>query len=185
MQQVYASTRALQDIHTAYKPAVTYPQTSLASGLRVLAETVNARLGLRVGYVSLGGFDTHDSELIGQPPLLQRLDQALKAFYEDLEAHGQADRVTTMIWSEFGRRVTENASGGTDHGKGNVVLVLGPPVKGGLYGEPLDLGKLDNGDVAFRTDFRSVYATLLQDWMQTDAKEALGARYSSLGFMRV
>ncbi len=184
MHEVYKSTKALQELHAAYVPAVTYPKTSLASGLRVLAEAISAQVGMRVGYVTLGGFDTHDSQLLEQPPLLTVLDQALQAFYADLGAHNHASNVTVMIWSEFGRRVRENASGGTDHGKGNSLFVLGPPVKGGTYGDPMNLGDLDEGDLRFHTDFRSVYATLLADWLRVDPAQALGGRYPTLGFMQ-
>ena len=183
MHEVYKSTTALQQLHTAYQPAVTYPEESLASGLRVLAETISAQVGMRIGYVSIGGFDTHDSQLIGQPPLLARLDAGLRAFFADLEAHGQSDRVVTLIWTEFGRRVKQNASGGTDHGKGNALFVAGAPVKGGFYGSPTDLGALDDGDIAVRTDFRSVYATVLGDWMGIDPAQTLGSSYPTLGLV--
>ena len=185
MQEVYRSTTALQQVHAAYTPMAEYPATPFAGGLRVLAEAVNAELGLRVGQLSLGGFDTHDSEVNGLPPLLKTLNDGLRAFFADLEAHGRADSVTVMIWSEFGRRVRQNGSGGTDHGKGNAMLLVGPQVQGGAtYGDPADLGNLDDGDIAFHTDFRSVYATLLNDWLQVEPKSVLGASYPLLGFMR-
>lgn len=185
MQEVYRSTRSLQQVHAAYTPMATYPQNSFASGLRVLAEAINANLGLRVGHVSLGGFDTHDSEVLGQAPLLATLNNGLEAFFADLAAHGRGDNVVVMIWTEFGRRVKENGSGGTDHGKANALYLLGTPIAGGrTYGDPVDLNVLDDGDLKFHTDFRSVYATLLNDWLGVEPKPLLGASFPLLGFVR-
>ena len=104
-------------------------------------------------------------------------------FMADLKEQGNADRVVVMTFSEFGRRVNENASGGTDHGQGSCLFVLGQPVKGGLVGKHPSLTDLSQGDLKFTTDFRSIYATVLEDWLKTPSKPVLKGSFEKLGFM--
>ena len=168
----------------AHTPAAQYPNTNFAKGLQVLAEVIVQGLGLRVGYVTLGGFDTHGEQKNTQAQLLQQLAEGLAAFYTDLEAHNSADNVVVMTWSEFGRRVEENASQGTDHGTAAPLFVLGSAVQGGVYGEPPDLTHLDaNGNLVFTTDFRSVYATVLDRWLGAPASAVLGGDFNAQGFL--
>ncbi len=167
-----------------YKPAVTYPTGAFAEGLKVLAEAIVQGLGLRVGYVTLGGFDTHANQQATHAALMQALAEGLSAFYNDLVAHGKADNVVVMTWSEFGRRVEENGSLGTDHGTAAPMFVLGKPINKGIYGEPPSLSSLDsNGNLKYTVDFRSVYATVLDRWLGASSKDVLGGSYSSQNFL--
>ena len=141
-------------------------------------------LGLRVGYVTLGGFDTHANQQTTHAALMQTLAEGLSAFYNDLDAHGKADNVVVMTWSEFGRRVEENGSLGTDHGTAAPMFVLGKPINKGIYGEPPSLSSLDsNGNLKYTVDFRSVYATVLDRWLGASSKDVLGGSYSSQNFL--
>jgi uncharacterized protein (DUF1501 family) len=179
-----AGSHQLLQATVSYQPAVTYPQNSFAAGLQVLAETIVQGLGLRVGYVTLGGFDTHANQQTTHDTLMKTLADGLAAFYSDLEKHNKADNVVVMTWSEFGRRVEENGSQGTDHGTAAPLFVLGNAVQKGIYGEPPSLTNLDdNGNLKYSVDFRSVYATMLDRWMGADAKGVLGGNYSSQNFL--
>src|SRR5258708_19734907 len=129
-------SRQLRQADATYRPAVTYPKGPFGDGLKVLAEALVQGLGLRVGYVTLGGFDTHAGQQATHALLLQTLAGGLSAFYNDLAAHGKADTVVIMTWSEFGRRVEENGSLGTDHGTAAPMFVLGNPVNKALSVHP-------------------------------------------------
>jgi uncharacterized protein (DUF1501 family) len=174
-------------LHSAdaqYHPAVTYPTGSFGAGLKVLAEAIVQDLGLRVGYVTLGGFDTHANQSATHDLLMQTLANGLSAFYSDLAAHGKADNVVIMTWSEFGRRVEENGSLGTDHGTAAPMFVLGNPISKGIYGEPPGLSNLDqNGNLKYTVDFRSVYATVLDRWMGASSQDVLGGSFGSQNFL--
>jgi uncharacterized protein (DUF1501 family) len=177
----YRSSQSLQAAHQTYSPAVNYPDTPLAQGLKLLAEAITSNLGIKVGHVTLGGFDTHAQQVGEQANLLQTLSEGLHAFYMDLKAHDKDKNVVVMTWSEFGRRVTSNASNGTDHGSAAPMFILGTPVTGGFYGERPDLGNLDNGNLRFTTDFRTVYATILEQWLGAPAEAILGGhRFDTL-----
>jgi len=183
-QAAVDGARQLDAAVASYVPRVQYPNTNFAKGLQVLAEVIVQGLGLRVGYVTLGGFDTHGAQADTQAQLLQQLAEGLAAFYSDLQGHNAADDVVVMTWSEFGRRVEENASAGTDHGTAAPLFVLGNAVQGGVYGEPPDLTKLDpNGNLVFTTDFRSIYATVLDRWLGAPASAVLGGNYGEQAFL--
>jgi uncharacterized protein (DUF1501 family) len=176
--------KQLQDADANYHSTVTYPQDSFGQGLKVLAEAIVADLGLRVGYVTLGGFDTHANQQDTHAQLLKALADGLAAFYEDLVQHGKADNVVVMTWSEFGRRVEENGSQGTDHGTAAPMFVLGNPVSKGIYGEPPSLSSLDNfGNLKYTTDFRSIYATMLDRWLGASSKDILGGSFGAQNFL--
>jgi uncharacterized protein (DUF1501 family) len=147
----------------------------LGAQLDVVAECVAAGVPTRVWSVSLGGFDTHADEKGTQSQLLGQLDTALAAFQKKLAATPHGAGVTTVVYSEFGRRVAANASEGTDHGTAGPVLVLGPKVRGGFYGDQPSLTDLDDGDLKVTTDFRSVYATLLERVVGVEAGSVLGS----------
>src|SRR5579875_102542 len=177
-------SRSLHAADAAYKPAVTYPDGPFAAGLKILAEAIVENLGLRVGYVTLGGFDTHADQQNTHETLLTTLATGLAAFYNDLNAHGKADNVVVMTWSEFGRRVEENGSLGTDHGTAAPLFVLGNAVNKGLFGEPPSLSNLDeNGNLKYTIDFHSVYATVLDRWMGASSKDVLGGSFGSQNFL--
>jgi uncharacterized protein (DUF1501 family) len=139
------------------------------------------KMPTRVYYVSHGGFDTHNQQVNSHDRLLGQLDAAVKSFFADLKQQGNDKRVVMMTFSEFGRRVSENASAGTDHGKASCLFVAGPAVKGGLLGRHPSLTDLSEGDVKHTVDFRSVYGSLLTDWLRApDLKPILGADYPKL-----
>ena len=177
-------SRQLRQADATYQPAVTYPKGPFADGLKVLAEAIVQDLGLRVGYVTLGGFDTHANQQATHDTLMLTLANGLSAFYNDLAAHGKADKVVVMTWSEFGRRVDENGSLGTDHGTAAPLFVLGNPVNKGIYGEPPGLSNLDeNGNLKYTVDFRSIYATVLDRWMGASSRDILGGSFGSQNFL--
>lgn len=169
--------RRLEEIGSS--TATGFPSNGLGRSLQLASQLIGARLGCRVLYVTQGGYDTHAGQNRSHPALLRELGGSLAAFGEQLVRQGDANRVMTMVFSEFGRRIHENASGGTDHGAGNPVLLLGRPVAGGLHGRRPDLdGALDR-DVPMSTDFRSVYVTLL-DWLGVPAETAVRGRFERL-----
>jgi uncharacterized protein (DUF1501 family) len=166
-----------------YRTPVDYPSTSLAQSLKQVAALIAAGLETRVYYVTLGGFDTHANQLNRHAALMRELSGALLAFDRDLRHHRMDDQVVTMTFSEFGRRPTENHGGGTDHGTAAPLFVMGSKVKGGLHGTAPNLNVTANGDLDYNTDFRQVYATILQRWFQCDPKAILGANYPPLDFL--
>src|SRR5215469_3995419 len=183
-QNAVQGAKTLTEVAAAYKPGAQYPNTSFAKGLQVLAEVIVQGLGLRVGYVTIGGFDTHGEQANTHAKLLQDLAEGLAAFYADLAAHQATDNVVVMTWSEFGRRVEENASSGTDHGTAAPLFVLGNAVQGGVYGEPPNLNRLDShGNLNFTMDFRSVYATVLDRWLGAPSAAVLGGTFADQGFL--
>ena len=154
----------------------------LSRQLDLVARSVKAGLPTRVYAVSLGGFDTHADEKQTHARLMAQLDQALTDFTGMLKGDPRGDGVVTVVYSEFGRRVAANASGGTDHGTAAAVFVVGQRVTGGFYGEEPSLADLDQGDLKFTTDFRSVYATVLERVLGVEAKVGLGSRFAPLDF---
>ena len=160
-------------------------KNQLAAGLQLAAELIVTGTGVKVLHVTLGGFDTHYTEQNRHAALMGYLDAAVSAFHADLTAYGMADRVLIATWSEFGRRPTENASGGTDHGTSSPVLVIGDPVKGGLYGERPDLRKLDvQSNLAYTVDFRSVYQEILTSHLRVDGADVLGQSFDRVPFIK-
>jgi uncharacterized protein (DUF1501 family) len=185
LSQTLENTARVQKSVAKYKPGVSYPATNgIAANLRDVARLISADLGLRVYYVSQGGYDTHAGQPEDHPRLLGSLSSSLAAFRADLEAQGRADDVLILCFSEFGRRVAENASAGTDHGKASIMFALGKGVKGGLYGAQPDLEKLDDGDLRFNTDFRSVYGEALDKWLGVSSRGVLGANFNPMNFVR-
>jgi len=164
----------------AKPPLVSYPGGELARQLRIIGSMIRAEMKTRVYYVSMGGFDTHANQYFQHANLLRQVSGALNAFYQDLKAQGNTGRVLTMVFSEFGRRVAQNASGGTDHGKAGIMFVLGHDLDGGLHGAAPSLTDLDRGDPAFTTDFRRVYAAVIEDWLGGSATAVLGVEYDAL-----
>jgi uncharacterized protein (DUF1501 family) len=185
LSEALQASHTLQATDASYQPKAKYPTGSpIASSLQLVAETIMSGLGVRVAHVTLGGFDNHSREKPVHDKLLLDLDQALSAFLQDLAGHGVGDRVLVMTWSEFGRRVNENGSGGTDHGTAAPMFLIGAPVKGGLYGEEPSLSDLDNGNLKFTTDFRSVYASVLQNYLNAPATELLGGNFETLPLLK-
>ncbi|MGD9689905.1 MAG: DUF1501 domain-containing protein [Phycisphaerales bacterium] len=161
----------------AAKARVTYPQQGdLGRNLQMIASMIAAGLKTRVYYASIGGFDTHagqGGENGRHAQLLTQVGGALKAFYQDLKAQGNDGRVLTMTFSEFGRRVGQNGSAGTDHGTAAPLMVFGPMVKAGVLNPHPSLQDLDSGDLKYTQDFRGVYAGILSSWLKADPKKIL------------
>jgi len=166
--------------------ATEYPASRLATDLKLVSKLIAGGMSTRVYYVSQGGYDTHQGQLPAHQRLLAELGDSLKAFLTNLKALGQLDRVLVLTFSEFGRRVSENASGGTDHGAAAPLFILGGKVKPGLHGTAPSLAAADlfNGDVKFRTDFRSVYAGVLEGWLKTPSEPILGGKFAPLALAK-
>ena len=185
-----ATRQMLEDIDRVqkgigkYKAGASYPEEKFAVSLREIARLIAADVGQRVFYTSLGSFDTHAGQPVDHPELLGALSSGLSAFRSDLDKQGRSEDVVVIGFSEFGRRLAENASAGTDHGKAGLMFALGKGVKGGLYGAYPDLEKLDDGDPVMTTDFRQVYATALDKWLNIPSRDILGANFAPMNFLR-
>jgi uncharacterized protein (DUF1501 family) len=166
----------IRNLTAGYSPDAVYPNR-LGQSLQTIAQIISGGFGTRVFYCQTGGFDTHANQQGQHENLLKNVGDSLRAFYRDLGAKGLSEKVTVMIFSEFGRRVNQNDSAGTDHGSAGPMFVLGPKVKGGLHGAYPSLSELDNGDLRFTTDFRRVYASVLQRWLNADANQVLGGAF--------
>ncbi|MEY9998028.1 uncharacterized protein (DUF1501 family) [Streptomyces sp. V4I8] len=158
-------------------------QGQLGRQLAVVAKAITAGVPTRAYSVSLGGFDTHSNEKGTQSQLLGQMDRDISAFLDEMRRTPAGRRVVVAVYSEFGRRVKANASDGTDHGTAGPVFILGERVKGGFYGEQPSLRKLDNGDMFMTTDFRDVYATLLERVLDTDPGKVLYGHNKTLDFI--
>lgn len=181
-----------------YTSPVTYPAGNpLASAMRMVAQVATTIEGTILFYVQMGGFDNHSGQIglqNGQPSklvgdhfrLLSFFSEAVKAFYDDMAAHGLADKVVMMEWSEFARRPAQNNSLGTDHGTAGGLFIIGDPVRGGLYGEHPSLEATDldrGGNMRFTVDFRSVYGTIIDRWLGGDSRSILGSQFENIGFL--
>ena len=168
---------------SGYKPMVEYPAHALAKALSQVAGLIASGMETRVYFVSHGGFDTHANQASRHRQLLAQLSSAMQAFQKDLEAHGLQDQVLTMTFSEFGRRPSENASNGTDHGTAAPHFVMGTRLRGGLHGSAPDLDLPKNRDLSHTTDFRSVYSSVLRDWFDADPGPVMGRDFPGLDFL--
>jgi uncharacterized protein (DUF1501 family) len=178
-----SSSATLKTITTGYVARATYPNNSLANALKLCAELIVGNVGTQILYVTFGGFDNHAAQKATHDNLLKTISDSIKAFSDDLDGQGKSQNVLVMTWSEFGRRVPENGSLGTDHGTAGVHFVVGPSAIRGVYGPPPDLAHLDNnGNLPWQTDFRSYYGTVLTSWLRVpDVAAVLGAGYPNLG----
>jgi uncharacterized protein (DUF1501 family) len=185
MLDAYATADRLKQIAGGTDDA-RYPQGKLAERLRLIARLLKVGLDTRVFYTLQSGYDTHSAQLFTHSSLFFELSGALKAFLDDLAAAKLADRVVVLLFSEFGRTVRENGSGGTDHGTAGPVFLAGPGVKAGLVGTTPSLLDLDpkHGDLRRSLDFRQVYAAVLEGWLGLPAKEALGGPFEPLPLFR-
>jgi uncharacterized protein (DUF1501 family) len=197
--QTYTTLDKIQEVLKA--PATPAPPTAeaqallslnqpvgigLLSKLQLVARLIDKGFGTRVFYVNLDGFDTHANQAGTHPRLLQELAVGITGFFQALKAGGHDKRVLAMTFSEFGRRVNENGSKGTDHGSGSCLFVAGPAVKGGPVNKHPSLKNedLDSGDVKYTIDFRRVYATLLDRWLGCDSNAVLGAKFEPLELIK-
>jgi uncharacterized protein (DUF1501 family) len=172
----------IRKVVAGYKPDADYPN-GLGQQLRLIAQLISGELGTKLFYCHTGGFDTHANQLGQHERLLNNVADSIRAFTRDMEKKGYGEKVCVMCFSEFGRRVNQNSSGGTDHGAAGPMFVAGGNVKGGLYGAYPSLTDLDDGDLKHTTDFRAVYATLLDKWLGADSDAVLQNHYDHLAFL--
>ena len=187
--QSYTFSGSISTAAKGGKNEVTYPSNNaLATNLAIAARLIKGNLGAKIYMVSLGGFDTHANQLTAHQTLMTNLANAIKAFYDDLGLKQLKDNVTTMTFSEFGRRVNQNGSAGTDHGTSAPLFVIGGGVKGGFTGAAPSLTNLDTaGNLKFETDYRQVYATLMRDWFgvkDAQVKEVFGKEFKTLNLIK-
>jgi uncharacterized protein (DUF1501 family) len=157
-----------------------YQMNSLPMKLELVAGLIARDFGTRVFYVSIDGFDTHSDQASQHQNLLAEVADGISHLFEKLRQTKNDRRVRVMTFSEFGRRVRENGSKGTDHGAGSCLFVAGPSVKGGVVGAHPSLKDLDSGDLVHHTDFRRVYATLLDHWLGCDSRAVLGEKFEAI-----
>jgi uncharacterized protein (DUF1501 family) len=184
----YDSTEKLARLKAAYSTKVNYPNTPLATRLKLAAQMIDADLGTRFFYVAQDGFDTHAGQGGGtgaHAMLLTTVAEAIAAFYSDLKQHGHAKRVCIMTFSEFGRRAHENGSNGTDHGSAAPMFLVGDRLGSGIVGEHPSLEKLDEGNLIYAIDFRTVYASILNDWLGLDSSTILGKEFKAEKLFKV
>jgi uncharacterized protein (DUF1501 family) len=178
--QTLGLSRRIQEAVQDSRTSKDYLPFAFQQSLKLVAQMIAAEIPTRVYYVSLGGFDTHANQANRHAALLQELSQGLATFCRDLKELGHLDRTLVMTFSEFGRRVGENDSAGTDHGTAAPLFLVGGKVKPGLHGGPPDLADLESGDLPFKTDFRSVYTTVLEQWFHADPKMVLEGKFPAL-----
>lgn len=178
----FSSSDVLKQAVGRYQTTVTYGNNPFAEGMKLIAQVIAADLGTRIFYISLGGFDTHANQAAVHANLLAMLDEGVTSFYNDLERMGKADQVAVMTFSEFGRRVRENGSAGTDHGTSLPMFVIGGGIKGGIYGNNPNLTDLENGDLRMQTDFRTIYASVIRNWLGADPGRVLEGNWGDVKF---
>ena len=185
-----AARESIEELRRAGKVdlATRFPRSGLGRDLALVARVMQAGLPTRFFHVAQGGYDTHTSQLQTHKELLRELDLALDAFRREMRVQGRDQRVMVLVVSEFGRRVQESgtdSTAGTDHGAASTVMVFGGATRGGMIGEQPDLDDLDeNGNLVFRTDFRRVYASVLEDWIGVDSTRVLRERFEPLELLR-
>ena len=174
----------LSEAPRRYSSMVEYPDTQIAKNLKGIAQVHLANLGTRVLYCDQGSYDTHCDQVRTHGKLWKDLSEGIECFFDDLREHDAGDNVVMFVFSEFGRRTQDNG-GGTDHGAAGVAFAIGEPVKGGQFGEfpSMKPADLEQGDMVPITDFRSVYSTILEDWLNLDPKPIVGGIYETLAFL--
>ena len=176
------SSDKVREIAARVQNQATYPASQLGNSLKLVAKLIGGGLPTRIFYVSQGGYDTHTNQIATQQRLLKELGDSVQAFVEDMKAQGNLQRVLVMTFSEFGRRVAENANGGTDHGAAAPMFIVGNKVKAGLLGRYPSLATQDlhQGDIKYTVDFRNVYASVLENWLKTKSAPILGRQFEPL-----
>ena len=169
---------------STFTPKQTYGDDAFGKGFKQISQLIGASPATRVVYFSAGGFDTHARQADAHGKLMENFSNAVTAFQSEMEALGRADKVIVLVFSEFGRRVTENASQGTDHGAASSMFIIGSKVKGGVYGGSPNLTDLQDGDIKYKIDFREVYAAALDNWMGGDSEIVLGQKFTPLGVIK-
>lgn len=184
LNNTIASADYIYEKSKIYTSKASYPKGKLGKELKQVAELIISEADTQIYYVTIGGFDTHNNQVNQQERLFQGYSEAMSAFVKDLKENDKWDDTLIMTFSEFGRRVAENGSRGTDHGAGNNLYLMGGKLKKqGFYNEGPDLTNLEKGDVKYAVDFRNVYSTILKDWLKTDDQIVLQKTFQSLGFV--
>ena len=183
MTNSFASAQQLDSIMKSKTTDVRFPATALGKKLSIVSRLIRSGAHSRAYYTIQAGYDTHAAQLGTHANLLAELSSSVKAFVDDLKQAKLDQKVVVLAFSEFGRRVEENESQGTDHGTAGPVLVAGTHVNGGLYGDLPDLSDLEQGDLKVKLDFRQVYSTLLDKWLQIPSERVLDRKYESLKFI--
>jgi uncharacterized protein (DUF1501 family) len=184
MAETYSSAQYIYETSKLYKNDCEYPQYDLAQQLKKVATFIGSGLKTRIYYVSMGGFDTHVGQLNRQQTLLKQFSESVTAFINNLKSLKRLDDTLVMSFSEFGRRVEQNASNGTDHGTANNVFVFGNKLKKqGFYNAMPNLTDLAEGDLKYEIDFRNVYATLLNNWLKVKDDKILNKDFAGLDFI--
>ncbi|MFQ5505501.1 MAG: DUF1501 domain-containing protein [Planctomycetota bacterium] len=182
-RQAYEGSEKLRKAVLAYRPLVEYPNTGLGRRFELAARALSSPLGTRIVHLRQTGYDTHASQDRTHATLLGELSDALGAFAKDFRSKGFWDRTLVFCFSEFGRRVAENQSRGTDHGTAAPVFLAGGSLAGGLFGEQPSLSDLDQGDLRFNLDFRRLYAEILERWLEVPAEKILNGRFPRVGVL--
>jgi len=167
-----------------YQSTSQYPGGEFGQGLRTVAAMIHGGLPTRVYYVSLGGFDTHAGQRGRHDNLMKQFAQGIQAFWKDMAEQRNDQRVLMMTFSEFGRRVAQNASAGTDHGTAAPMFLFGSSVMAGVIGKHPSLANLDQGDLRFTTDFRSVYASVIENWLDAKSQPILGGHFQTMPIVK-
>ncbi|SIO41013.1 DUF1501 domain-containing protein [Chitinophaga niabensis] len=184
MAETISSAAYIQQQFKTYKSKESYPTTELGRNMKTIAELIMTDINTSVYYVSHGSFDTHVGQQQQQQRLFEQLSDALQVFTTDLKKNDRFKDVLVMTFSEFGRRVGQNASGGTDHGTANNMFLIGGGLQQkGVLNEGPDLGNLQDGDLQYKVDFKNVYATLLKKWLGADDQAILKKQYEHLSFI--
>ncbi|PWG04545.1 DUF1501 domain-containing protein [Polaribacter aquimarinus] len=185
MIEANSSAKYIYDTSKTYQSKSNYPNNPFGKQLKTIAEFINSHLDTKVYYVSMGGFDTHAGQINRQKALLKTYSESLEIFVKDLQKNDTFKDTLILTFSEFGRRVKQNAAGGTDHGAANNVFIVGKNLnKKGFYNDAPNLSNLDkNGDLIHTVDFRSIYATILDKWLKVEDASILNKSYSKLHFI--
>ena len=183
MSETLSSANYIFEQSKLHPSSQEYPKTELGNGLKTIASLIFSDINTKVYYISLGSFDTHVNQQMQQQRLFTELSDAVRAFTADLKKNNRFNDVLMFTFSEFGRRVSQNASGGTDHGTANNMFLIGGALKQkGIINPMPDLSDLDEGDLKYNIDFKTVYATVLKNWLDADDTAILGRKYDHLGF---
>jgi uncharacterized protein (DUF1501 family) len=183
MSETLSSANYIFEQSKLHPSSSDYPKTELGNGLKTIASLIFSDINTKVYYISLGSFDTHINQQAQQQRLFTELSDAVRAFTTDLKNNNRFKDVILFTFSEFGRRVSQNASGGTDHGTANNMFLIGGALKQkGIINEMPNLGDLDEGDLKYKIDFKTVYATVVKNWLDADDTAILGKKYEHLGF---
>jgi uncharacterized protein (DUF1501 family) len=182
--QTYSTVEKLQEILKNVSSNGGFEGQNLLQKMELIAQLIQRGLGTRLFYLAIDGFDTHSEQAPAHQRLFEQVGQGIQLLFNYLQGSGHDKRVIVMTYSEFGRRCQENGSKGTDHGAGSCLFVAGPGVKGGPVGKHPSLSDLDAGDLKYHTDFRQVYATLLDGWLGCDSKAILAGKYEHLAMLK-